>query len=124
MPSPSFSILSTIRSITHLSTAGGLNTPSQAVASAAANKTAKRYRKPVFRALWEMLLVVQFELSPREEKTHARCNTLLRISHADAMDYPDQDAIFDQSRRAITAVALVYTHPLSRSIKASNWASA
>lgn len=37
-----------------------------------------------------MLLVVQSELSPREEKTHARCNTLLRISHADAMDYPDQ----------------------------------
>lgn len=47
---------------------------------------------------------------PREEKTHARCNTLLRISHADAMDYPDHACrIFNRRLRLTGSVGCYFS---------------
>lgn len=56
-----------------------------------------------------MLLVLRFQLSPREEKTHARCSTLLRISHAEAMDYPNQAyRIFNRRLRLTGSVGCYF----------------
>ncbi|KAL7946841.1 hypothetical protein V8C42DRAFT_343757 [Trichoderma barbatum] len=63
---------------------GYSNSPFQAVASAATNKVSQTAGFPY---PLEMLLVLRFKQNPNEEKTHARCNTLLRVSHAEAMDY-------------------------------------